>query len=91
MTFTPRPHAGGDGDHITARDFNQQVSRARRVATDGPVFITERGWPRHVLMSIEAYKVLLGDQMSIVDLLHLKDDVDPDVDMLFALSPEERG
>lgn len=42
-------------------------------------------------MSIEASEVLLGDQMSIVDLLHLKDDVDPDVDILFALSPEERG
>ena len=62
---------------ITARDFNQQVSRARQAALEEPVFITERGRPRHVLLSIEAYEALLGGQMSIVDLLHLE--ADPDV------------
>ena len=61
---------------ITARDFNQQVSRARQAALEEPVFITERGRPRHVLLSIEAYEALLGGQMSIVDLLHLEDDPD---------------
>ncbi|MFT2721962.1 type II toxin-antitoxin system Phd/YefM family antitoxin [Deinococcus sp. A31D244] len=61
---------------ITARDFNQQVSRARQAALEEPVFITERGRPRHVLLSIEAYEALLGGQMSIVDLLHLEGDLD---------------
>ena len=63
---------------ITARDFNQQVSKARQAALEEPVFITERGRPRHVLLSIEAYEALLGGQMSIVDLLHLEDDMDVD-------------
>lgn len=62
---------------ITARDFNQQVSRARQAALEEPVFITERGRPRHVLLSIEAYEALLGGQRSIIDLLHL-DDLDVD-------------
>ncbi|KQR00970.1 type II toxin-antitoxin system Phd/YefM family antitoxin [Deinococcus sp. Leaf326] len=61
---------------ISAREFNQQVSRARQAALEEPVFITERGRPRHVLLSIEAYEALLGGQMSIVDLLHFGGDLD---------------
>lgn len=63
---------------ISAREFNQQVSKARQAALEEPVFITERGRPRHVLLSIEAYEALLGGQMSIVDLLALEDDLDVD-------------
>jgi prevent-host-death family protein len=35
---------------ISAREFNQHVSRAKRAANDGPVIITERGKPAYVLM-----------------------------------------
>ena len=34
---------------FSAREFNQQVSKARKAALEEPVFITERGKPRHVL------------------------------------------
>ncbi|MFC5848574.1 type II toxin-antitoxin system Phd/YefM family antitoxin [Deinococcus petrolearius] len=61
---------------ISAREFNQQVSKARQAALEEPVFITERGRPRHVLLSIEAYEALLGGQTSIAELLHLDDDLD---------------
>lgn len=54
---------------INSRMFNQDASGAKRAALDGPVFITDRGRPAHVLLSIEAYRELTGRQGSIVDLL----------------------
>lgn len=63
---------------ISARDFNQQVSKARKAASREPVFITERGEPRHVLLSIEAYEALTGSQRNIADLLALEGEPGPD-------------
>lgn len=40
---------------ISSRDFNQGASRAKKAARNGPVYITERGKPTHVLMTIEDY------------------------------------
>lgn len=54
---------------LSSRDFNQDVSRAKRLARLEPVFVTDRGRPTHVLMSIEAYRRLLGQTETIVDLL----------------------
>ena len=54
---------------ITSRDFNQDVSQAKRAARIEPVFVTDRGKATHVLMSIEAYRKLTGQAESIVDLL----------------------
>ena len=54
---------------ITSRDFNQDVSQAKRAARIEPVFVTDRGKTTHVLMSIEAYRKLSGQTESIVDLL----------------------
>lgn len=54
---------------INSRTFNQDASGAKRAAENGPVFITDRGRPAHVLLSIEAYRRLAGAQESILDLL----------------------
>lgn len=54
---------------ITSRDFNQNVSEAKRAAESGPLFITDRGRPAHVLMSIEHYRELSVERSSIVDML----------------------
>ena len=54
---------------ITSRTFNQDASGAKRAAQNGPVFITDRGKPAHVLLSIEAYRQLTGQRESIIDLL----------------------
>ena len=54
---------------INSRMFNQDASGAKRAAQEGPVFITDRGKPAHVLLSIEAYRRLAGQQESILDLL----------------------
>ncbi len=54
---------------ITSRAFNQDVSQAKRAARVAPVFVTDRGKATHVLMSVEAYRKLIGQTESIVDLL----------------------
>lgn len=54
---------------IGSREFNQDVSQAKRAARLEPVFVTDRGRPTHVLMSIEAFRQLSGHSESIVDLL----------------------
>ena len=54
---------------ISSRTFNQDASGVKRAAQNGPVFITDRGKPAHVLLSIEAYRRLIGRRESIVDLL----------------------
>lgn len=54
---------------ISSRDFNQDVGQAKRAARFEPVFVTDRGKPTHVLMSIEAFRQLSGETENIVDLL----------------------
>jgi prevent-host-death family protein len=58
---------------INSRRFNQDASGAKRAAKEGPVFITDRGRPAHVLLSIEDYRALTGEAAdaspSILDLL----------------------
>ena len=54
---------------FSSREFNQAASEAKRAANDGPVFITDRGKPAHVLMSMAHYQHLSGNQQKITDLL----------------------
>ena len=54
---------------LTSREFNQDVSRAKRLARIEPVFITDRGKPTHVLLGIGAFREFTGQRESIVDLL----------------------
>lgn len=56
---------------ITSREFNQDVSAAKRLARGEPVFVTDRGRPTHVLMSIDQFRAFTGQRESIVDLLAL--------------------
>lgn len=61
---------------FSSREFNRDVTRAKKAAGAGPVFITDRGRPAHVLLTIEAYRRLTGDGPSIVDLLASPDAAD---------------
>ena len=56
---------------LSSREFNQDTSGAKRAAEHGPVVITDRGKPAHVLLNIEDYQRLLGRQTSIIDLLSM--------------------
>jgi prevent-host-death family protein len=54
---------------LTSREFNQDASRAKKAANKGPVFITDRGKPAHVLLTVEAYRRLTGSRRKIADIL----------------------
>jgi len=54
---------------VSSREFNQDASGAKRAASKGPVVITDRGRPAHVLLTIEAYQKLTQKTASIADLL----------------------
>lgn len=54
---------------LSSREFNQDTSRAKAAAKDGPVFITDRGRLAHVLLTFEDYQRLTGASTSILDLL----------------------
>jgi hypothetical protein len=43
---------------MTAREFNQYTGRAKLLAREEPVFITERGSIEYVLLNIEDYRSL---------------------------------
>jgi prevent-host-death family protein len=64
---------------ISSREFNQDASRAKKAANAGPVFITDRGRPAHVLLNIEDYRKLTGGQtMNLVEALAQPDAPDFD-------------
>lgn len=58
---------------ISSREFNQDVSGAKRMATIDPVIITDRGMPSYVLLSIEAYKEITHQKKNLVKLLAMPD------------------
>ncbi len=61
---------------LSSRELNQDVSRAKKAARSGPVFITDRGRPAHVLLTIEEYQRLTGQRRNIADSLALPDGAD---------------
>ncbi|MGC2775142.1 MAG: type II toxin-antitoxin system Phd/YefM family antitoxin [Bradyrhizobium sp.] len=63
---------------LTSREFNQDTSGAKKAAANGPVFITDRGRPAHVLLTIEDYMRLSKGDVSLADAL-----AQPDADFEF--------
>ena len=54
---------------LSSRQFNQDASKAKKAAKAGPVFITDRGKPAHVLLTFAEYKKITGGRTKIADLL----------------------
>ncbi len=54
---------------LSSRELNQDIGRAKKAALEGPVFITDRGKPAHVLLSIDEYHRITGKRRSIVEAL----------------------
>ena len=55
---------------FSSRQFNQDSSRAKKIATtDGPVIITDRGSPSHVLLSYDEYQRITGKPRNIIEAL----------------------
>jgi prevent-host-death family protein len=71
---------------ISSRQFNQDLSKAKKAAKKGPVIITDRGKPAHVLLSIEEYRKLTGGEMSLAEAL-----AQPGEDADFDFNPPRLG
>jgi prevent-host-death family protein len=54
---------------VSSREFNQDTGRAKRAARRGPVVITDRGRPSHVLLTFEEYNRLASRGRNVIDLL----------------------
>lgn len=54
---------------MSAREFNRSTGEAKRAALAGPLYITDRGRPSHVLVSYDHYRTLIEDEPSLVDAL----------------------
>lgn len=64
---------------MSSQEFNRDSGKAKRAATDGPVVVTERGEPSHVLLTWADYLAAIGAGSSIGDLLG--DPASADVDL----------
>lgn len=56
---------------FSSRTFNQHINEAKKAAAKGPVIITDRGKPSHVLLNIKDYQRITGNLPKISDLLSL--------------------
>jgi prevent-host-death family protein len=56
---------------LSSREFNQHASGAKKAAENGPVIITDRGKPAHVLITFDQYQELSGKKKNIVELLSM--------------------
>lgn len=65
---------------MSSREFNQDAGKAKRMAMQGPVFITDRGRLAHVLLTIEEYQKITATHQNMADMLACPESVDIDFD-----------
>ncbi|MCL2781860.1 MAG: type II toxin-antitoxin system Phd/YefM family antitoxin [Actinomycetia bacterium] len=75
---------------ITAREFNRDVSAAKRAAAIEPVLITDRGAPAFVLLCIDHYRRLQGSGADLVRRLRM-DEPGAEIDIEFEPLPAGAG
>lgn len=56
---------------FSSREFNQDLGRAKKASACGPVIITDRGKPTHVLLSYTDYQHLTGKGRSLLEALNM--------------------
>lgn len=54
---------------LSTREFIEGADQAKQAANNGPVFITERGRPAHVLITFAEYQRLTKQRRNIADAL----------------------
>jgi prevent-host-death family protein len=57
---------------LSSREFNQDTGKAKKASEAGPVVITDRGKPAHVLMTFSDYQRVIGKRKNILDLVGMK-------------------
>ena len=69
---------------LTSKEFNRDASRAKQIAEAGPVFITDRGKPAHVLLTMAEFKRLNASKQTIADLLAMPDSADAELALVIS-------
>jgi prevent-host-death family protein len=66
---------------VSSRAFNQDTGYAKKATSLGPVIITDRGRPAHVLMTYAEYQRLRREDRNIIELLAMPkgDEIDFDI------------
>lgn len=64
------------GETITSREFNRDVSAAKRAAEFGPVTITDHGRRSHVLLTAADYDRLVGKGQRVGHRFRMDDEID---------------
>ncbi|SDQ13877.1 type II toxin-antitoxin system prevent-host-death family antitoxin [Pseudovibrio sp. Tun.PSC04-5.I4] len=67
--------------NISSREFNQEISKAKRASQKGPVIITDRGKPSQVLLSFDDYKRLTNKRRNIAAALAMPKAADIELDL----------
>jgi hypothetical protein len=65
---------------LNSREFDRDVSLAKREARIEPVLITDRGQLTHLLMSLSDFHRFTGESDNILELLAMPESVDLDAD-----------
>lgn len=65
---------------LSSRELNHDVSSAKKAAQNGPVIVTDRGKPSHVLMTYGEFERLTGKRRNLVDALSMPGLSDIDFD-----------
>lgn len=79
------------GRHYTSREFNQDVAGAKRAAEQGPVIVSSRGRPSHVLVSWSEWERRTRGKDRLVDLLTYPGLEELDLDVLIGPREAERS
>jgi len=66
---------------VSSREFNHDTSGAKKAAAKGPVFITDRGRPAHVLLTIREYERMKKKQPTLAELLAMPGGEDIDFEV----------
>jgi prevent-host-death family protein len=61
---------------LSSGELNRDVACAKKATKNGPVFITDRGKPAYVLLSIEEYQRLTKQRRNIADSLAMPEAAD---------------
>lgn len=76
---------------LTSQDLSRHPGRAKKAAENGPVTITHRGRPTHVLLAFEEYERLARNRPNIVDLLAMRESAEIEFEAPRLEGPELRA
>ncbi len=66
---------------LSSREFNQDRGKAKKATRTGPVFITNRGKPEMVLLSIEEYRQITHTGISLFEAIFPSDGLSIDLEL----------